>query len=98
MKLAEFLLKLTFYGVKVTFSSDQYVYRITLDYKKEKVTREILFSEMDPLILDFESLLMIIIKERAEALSDVLITDKNKDLETMCAGYNIKHLLEVQED
>lgn len=98
MKLAEFLLKFTFYGVKVTFSSDQYLYRITLDYKEKKATREILFSEMDPLILDFESLLIIIIKERAEALSDVLITDKNKDIETICAGYDIKHLLEAQED
>lgn len=98
MKLAEFLLKLTFYGVKVTFSSDQYLYRITLDYKGEKATREILFSEMDPLILDFESLLMIIIKECAEALSDVLITDKNKDLETICAGYDIKNMLKDQED
>lgn len=97
MKLAEFLLKLTFYGVKVTFSSDRkYLYRVTLEYKGRRIIREFSYTKVDSLTLSIETILLVVIKERAEVLSDYLIGDK--DLEISNDGYNIKHLLEAQED
>ena len=97
MKLAKFLLNLTFYGVKVTFSSDRkYLCRVTLEYKGRRVIREFSYTKVDSLTLSIETILLVVIKERAEVLSDYLIGDK--DLEISNDGYNIKHLLEAQED
>ena len=97
MKLAEFLLNLTFYGVAVTLSSDRiYLYRVTLEYKGRRVIREFSYTDIDALTLNLETLLFMVIKERAEVLSDYLFRDK--DLEISNDGYNIKHLLETQED
>lgn len=94
MKLAKFILDLAFYGVNTTFSYDRRcLYRVTLQYKSLRVIREFSYSYIDEMTLDISELLYLIIKERAEVLSDMLVSGDN-DVDTINDGYNIKDMLE----